>query len=146
MIFYCLVSTYKIYKYLMDSEYIENQCKSYDVFRRSCPSHTVLEVLTNKWTLLVISSLRGKAHRFGELSRRIEGITPKMLTQTLKILERDGLVQRTMYPVIPPRVDYELTPLGGELVELLDAIRFWSERHVPDILKAREVAKERGLN
>lgn len=146
MIFYCLVSTYNIYKYLMDSEYIENQCKSYDVFRRSCPSHTVLEVLTNKWTLLVISSLRGKAHRFGELSRRIEGITPKMLTQTLKILERDGLVQRTMYPVIPPRVDYELTPLGGELVELLDAIRFWSERHVPDILKAREVAKERGLN
>ena len=130
----------------MDSKDIEVQCKSYDVFRRSCPSHTVLEVLTNKWTLLVISSLRGKAHRFGELSRRIEGITPKMLTQTLKILERDGLVQRTMYPVIPPRVDYELTELGGDLVELLDAIRFWSERHVPDILKAREVAKERGPN
>jgi len=130
----------------MDSKDIEVQCKSYDVFRRSCPSHTVLEVLTNKWTLLVISSLRGKAHRFGELSRRIEGITPKMLTQTLKILERDGLVQRTMYPVIPPRVDYELTELGGDLVELLDAIRFWSERHVPDILKAREVAKDRGLN
>jgi DNA-binding HxlR family transcriptional regulator len=130
----------------MDSKDIEIQCKSYDVFRRSCPSHTVLEVLTNKWTLLVISSLRGKSHRFGELSRRIEGITPKMLTQTLKILERDGLVQRTMYPVIPPRVDYELTELGGDLVELLDAIRFWSERHVPDILKAREVAKDRGLN
>jgi len=103
-------------------------------------------VLTNKWTLLVISSLRGKARRFGELSRRIEGITPKMLTQTLKILERDGLVQRTMYPVIPPRVDYELTLLGGELVELLDAIRFWSEQHVPDILKARQMATERDIN
>lgn len=130
----------------MDSKYIENQCKSYDAFRRSCPSHTILEVLTNKWTLLVISSLRSKAQRFGALSRRIEGITPKMLTQTLKILERDGLVRRTMYPVIPPRVDYELTPLGGELVELLDAIRFWSEQHVPDILKARQTANERGPN
>ena len=127
----------------MDSN-SEFQCKSYDAFRRSCPSHTVLEVLTNKWTLLVVSSLRGKARRFGELSRRIEGITPKMLTQTLKILERDGLVQRTMYPVIPPRVDYQLTPLGGELVELLDAIRFWSEQHVPDILKARQAAGLRG--
>ena len=130
----------------MDSENLESQCKSYDVFRRSCPSHTVLEVLTSKWTLLVISSLRGKAQRFGELSRRIEGVTPKMLTQTLKILERDGLVRRTMYPVIPPRVDYELTELGGDLVELLDAIRFWSERHVPDILKARQTANERGPN
>lgn len=116
----------------------------YDAFRCSCPSHTVLDVLANKWAHLVICALRTDTVRFGELNRRLEGITPKMLTQTLRLLERDGLVHREVYPVIPPRVDYRLTKLGQELVGLLDAILRWSERHVPDILKARDAASRAG--
>jgi len=110
---------------------------AYDVFRRSCPSHTVLEVLANKWVYLVICALRPGPQRFGDLGRKIEGVTPKMLTQTLRTLERDGLVERRMYPVIPPKVEYRLTELGSELVLLLDQILRWSERHVPEILDAR---------
>lgn len=119
---------------------MDRKLLSYDVFSATCPSHTVLEVLANKWTYLVICGLRSGKQRFGELNRRIEGVTPKMLTQTLRVLERDGLVRRAVFPVIPPRVDYELTPLGLELVGLLDSILRWSEQHVPDILKAREEA------
>jgi DNA-binding HxlR family transcriptional regulator len=110
---------------------------TYDAFRQACPSHTVLEVLANKWAHLVICALRPGALRFGELTRKVEGVTPKMLTQTLRVLERDGLVARTIFPEIPPRVEYELTALGRELVALLDGILRWSERHVPEILKAR---------
>jgi DNA-binding HxlR family transcriptional regulator len=119
---------------------VTKQFPSYDAFRQACPSHTVLEVLANKWAHLIICALLPGAVRFGELSRKIEGITPKMLTQTLRALERDGLIQRTFFPVIPPRVEYQLTDLGQELVELLSAILQWSERHVPEILKARERA------
>lgn len=116
---------------------------NYDAFRRECPSHTVLEVLANKWAHLVICALRGETRRFGALARKIEGITPKMLTQTLRVLERDGLVRRRMFAVIPPRVDYELTDLGEELVSLLDAILRWSEQHVPQILGARDAFERR---
>ncbi|HEX9465675.1 MAG TPA: helix-turn-helix domain-containing protein [Alphaproteobacteria bacterium] len=116
----------------------------YDAFRCSCPSHTVLDVLANKWAHLVICALRSDTVRFGELARRLEGITPKMLTHTLRLLERDGLVHREVYPVIPPRVDYQLTKLGQDLVGLLDAILRWSERHVPEILKARDAASRAG--
>jgi len=76
-----------------------------------------------------------------ELARRLEGITPKMLTQTLRVLERDGLVRREIFPVIPPRVEYELTELGQNLAGLLTQIRSWSEEHVPDIKQARARAE-----
>jgi len=128
----------------MDST--SNTAISYDAFRRSCPSHTVLEVLANKWAYLVICALRSDTLRYGELTRRLDGVTPKMLTQTLRVLERDGLVQRNVHPVIPPKVEYRLTVLGQELVGLLDAILRWSERHVPEILKAREIARIREVD
>jgi DNA-binding HxlR family transcriptional regulator len=114
---------------------------SYDVFRRTCPSHTVLETLANKWVYLVVCALRDGRLRHGELARRLEGVTPKMLTQTLRLLERDGLVRREMFPVIPPRVEYELTQLGHDLSGLLDQIRAWSERHVPEIVAAPHSAR-----
>jgi DNA-binding HxlR family transcriptional regulator len=110
---------------------------TFDAFRRNCPSHTVLDVLANKWVHLVICALCAGPRRFGELSRKIDGITPKMLSQTLRTLERDGLVGRKIFPVIPPRVEYELTDLGRNLVTLLDGILVWSEQHVPEILRAR---------
>jgi DNA-binding HxlR family transcriptional regulator len=125
----------------MDTKKHTDRFPKYDVFRRTCPSQTVLDVLANKWAYLAISALRSGTQRFGELAYRIEGITPKMLTQTLRALEQDGLVERESFPTIPPKVEYTLTPLGTELVGLLDAILRWSERHVPEILKARERAR-----
>jgi DNA-binding HxlR family transcriptional regulator len=119
----------------MDSD---DDCGSgYDAFQRTCPSHAVLEMLASKWVYLTVCALRRGRMRNGELARRLEGITPKMLTQTLRILERDGLVRREIFPVIPPRVEYELTELGQNLAGLLTQIRFWSEQHVPDIRQAR---------
>ena len=87
----------------------------YDAFRRTCPSHTVLEMLASKWVYLTVCALRRGRLRNGELARKLEGITPKMLTQTLRVLERDGLVRREVFAVIPPRVEYELTELGQNL-------------------------------
>jgi DNA-binding HxlR family transcriptional regulator len=123
----------------MDSE-DDKPCFGYDAFRRTCPSHAVLEMLASKWVYLVVCALRRGRLRNGELARRLDGITPKMLTQTLRVLERDGLVQREIFPVIPPRVEYELTELGQNLAGLLTQIRAWSEEHVPDIKQARAKA------
>jgi DNA-binding HxlR family transcriptional regulator len=120
----------------MDSD-DDKLCFGYDAFRRTCPSHAVLEMLGSKWVNLVVCALRSGRLRNGELARKLEGITPKMLTQTLRTLERDGLVRREIFPVIPPRVEYELTELGQNLAVLLTQIRSWSEEHVPDIKEAR---------
>jgi DNA-binding HxlR family transcriptional regulator len=108
-----------------------------DAYLRACPSRTVLEVLSSKWTLLVTGALRGGPRRFGELRRRLDGITQKMLSQTLRALERDGLVSRKVYPTVPPQVEYMLTPLGQSVVALLDPIRVWAEDHLQDIVAAR---------
>lgn len=110
----------------------------YDAFRRQCPSHTVLETLSSKWVYLTVCALKSGTMRNGELSRRLEGISPKMLSQTLRELERDGLVLRKIYPVVPPKVEYSLTPLGENLSELLSEIRVWAEANVPRILAARD--------
>src|SRR4051812_29780004 len=109
------------------------------MFRRDCPSRTVIEVLANKWALYVLGGLRRHAQpmRFNELRRLLDGITQKMLTQTLRALERDGLVSRTVYATVPPSVEYALTPLGATAGELTSAIAEWSVAHVPDILAAR---------
>jgi DNA-binding HxlR family transcriptional regulator len=114
-------------------------------YRRGCPSRTVIEVLANKWALYVLGALRrcpGPV-RFNELRRLLDGVTQKMLTQTLKTLERDGLVRRTVYPSIPPRVEYSLTDLGTGVGELTNAIGDWSVAHVADILAARDAYDER---
>ena len=109
-----------------------------NVYLRGCASRTVLDVLANKWTNLVVCALRDGPMRFGQLRRQLEGITQKMLTQTLRTLERDGLVTRTLYPTIPPRVDYELTDLGRDAAALFDGLIEWSEQHVTEITAARD--------
>lgn len=115
-----------------------NAYYNYDTFKRTCPSHTVLEALANKWLYLVVAALKPGKRRYSELQRKLEGVSPKMLTQTLRVLERDGIVRREVYPVVPPRVEYELTALGRELAGLLDHLRTWAETHVPEIMKSRE--------
>jgi DNA-binding HxlR family transcriptional regulator len=107
-----------------------------DVYAPSCPSRVVLDRIGDRWTALIVGMLEDGPRRFGEI-RDAMGITGKVLTQTLRTLERDGLITRTAYPEIPPRVEYALTPLGRTLSEPLAAIRDWAETHVHDIVRAR---------
>ncbi|KAA9373507.1 helix-turn-helix domain-containing protein [Microbispora amethystogenes] len=108
-----------------------------DAYLRDCASRKVLDSIANKWTCLLVDALRDGPVRFGALRRRLDGITQKSLTQTLRAMERDGMVVRTMYPTIPPRVEYELSDLGHSLVVLMEGIRTWSETHVGEIEAAR---------
>ncbi|MER6074532.1 helix-turn-helix domain-containing protein [Streptomyces sp. NPDC001817] len=109
-----------------------------DAYLAACPSRQILDVLANKWTMLVMGALSGGPMRFGELRRRLDGITQKMLTQTLRTLERDGLVTRTVYPTIPPKVEYAATELGESVTALMHAIRAWSEENINVVLDARD--------
>lgn len=97
----------------------------------------ILERIADKWTLLVIDALEGGEMRFTHLQKRIGGISQKMLTKTLRQLERDGLVSREVYPVIPPHVEYKLTPLGDSLGEAVCGIWLWAEKHFEDIETSR---------
>ncbi|WP_130509670.1 winged helix-turn-helix transcriptional regulator [Krasilnikovia cinnamomea] len=108
-----------------------------DAYLRGCPSRDVLDMIGSKWTVLIVPALREGPLRFGELRRRLDGITQKSLTQTLRTLERDGLITRTQYPTIPPRVEYALTDLGLRAVALLAGVRDWAEANLADVLAAR---------
>jgi DNA-binding HxlR family transcriptional regulator len=97
----------------------------------------VLNRVGDKWSVFVIDRLGQGSQRFSELRRTIDGITGRMLTVTLRGLERDGLVRRTVHPVIPPRVDYELTPMGSTLLETIEQLVDWADSHTEDIYAAR---------
>jgi DNA-binding HxlR family transcriptional regulator len=111
-----------------------------DVYAGACPARALLDRIADKWTTLIIGilgSVEGPL-RFGDLRHKITGISQKMLTQTLRDLERDGLVVRRAYPVIPPRVEYSLTPLGQTLEEPMRALSDWAERHMGAVREAQE--------
>ncbi|MFI1768652.1 winged helix-turn-helix transcriptional regulator [Streptomyces sp. NPDC020800] len=110
----------------------------YDAFLRSCPTNQLLGRLSDKWVSLVVSALHAGPRRYSDIGRRIAGVSPKMLTQTLRTLERDGIVARTVTPSVPVRVDYELTPLGRSLAGLLMAVKEWAETHFDEVRAARE--------
>ena len=113
--------------------------QQWNPYEQGCPSREVLDRIGDKWTVLILLTLDDDApRRFTELRRRVGGISEKMLTQTLRGLERDGLVVRTVYPVVPPHVEYTLTDLGRTLLEPLRAIEVWSQNHMPDVLRARD--------
>jgi len=107
------------------------------VFPAGCPSRTVLDHITSKWGVLILLALSEGEQRWSDLRRRAEGISEKMLAQTLKTLERDGLVTRTAQPVIPPRVDYSLTGRGYELSALLVPLVAWAFENADDIIKGQ---------
>ena len=106
--------------------------------REDCQVRQILDRIADKWSLLVIALLEEKKLRFGELGREIDGISKRMLTVTLRNLERDGLVLRTVYAEVPPRVEYELTPLGRTLLGTTQALVSWTEEHQDQIAKARQ--------
>jgi DNA-binding HxlR family transcriptional regulator len=115
----------------------------YDVLAAACPTRQIVDRLGDKWCLLVLYALEGGTLRFQELRRTVDGISQKMLTQTLRALERDGLVERTVYAVIPPRVDYALTPLGRSLSTTIAALRTWAYAHIDEVEGARATFDER---
>lgn len=104
------------------------------VLSNDCPSREILEHLTNKWSVLVLRCLTDGVQRFSQLRKRIEGVSEKMLAQTLKLLERDGFILRTVYAEVPPKVEYQLTLLGAQVAERLNHLIAWIERNLPEIL------------
>ncbi len=118
---------------------METNGKYYNVYNEKCPSRQVLNLIADKWTSLVIGQLGQKTMRFSALHREINGISQKMLTQTLRELERNGFVRRTVYAEVPPRVEYTLTPLGEKLRGPLAAIREWAENHIAEVSAAQAV-------
>lgn len=116
--------------------------KAYDVMTATCPSRIVLHRIGARWTIFVVTALSAGPMRFSALKAHIQGITAKVLTETLRALESDGLVARTEHDENPPRVEYTLTPLGRSLQVPLQAVREWAELHVPEILLAQQRAED----
>ena len=117
--------------------------EEYDAFLAACPSRQLLDALSDKWVTLVLTALSDGPRRYSELARTIAGVSQKMLTQTLRTLERDGFVARSITASVPVRVDYELTPLGRDIQPLVRAIKAWAEEHMPEVHAAR-AAYDRG--
>lgn len=108
------------------------------LFSDKCPSREVLKHVTSRWGVLLLVALRSGTHRFSDLRRKVNGISEKMLAQTLQWLEGDGFVERISYPVVPPHVEYRLTPLGEEVGEKVAALADWIEVKLPVILAGRK--------
>jgi DNA-binding HxlR family transcriptional regulator len=108
-----------------------------DVFAKTCPSRSVMEHVTSRWGVLILVALLEETMRFSELRRRVDGVSEKMLAQTLQALEADGFLLREVYPVIPPRVDYSLTALGREVARHVETLADWIEENMPRVSKAR---------
>lgn len=113
-----------------------------DLFAAKCPSREVLKHVTSRWGVLLLVGLLSGTHRFSDLRRKVNGISEKMLAQTLQWLESDGFVERIAYPVVPPHVEYRLTPLGQEIGKKVESLADWIEANLSQILAAKR-AKER---
>ena len=122
---------------------IDSSCAKADVFDAGCPARAVLDVLAEKWALLLVHRLARGPARTSELRRQIGGISEKMLIQTLRRLERNGFVARQAYPEVPPRVEYSLTPLGASLSGPITLLDRWVEQHLQDITAAKQAFDRR---
>lgn len=112
---------------------------AWNVFDRNCPTRQVLDLIADKWTVLIIRRLADGTLRFAQLRRSIDGISQKVLTNILRSLERDGIVTRRIYASVPPRVEYSLTNLGRSLCNLVEGICGWAEANIEEVQAAREV-------
>jgi DNA-binding HxlR family transcriptional regulator len=111
---------------------------AYDAYLATCPARQLLDRVSDKWVSLVLVALTDGPQRYSDLSRTIAGVSQKMLTQTLRNLERDGLISRSVTPTVPVRVDYALTPLGASLLPLMQAVKDWAEAHIEQVHAARD--------
>lgn len=116
-----------------------------DVFAEKCPSRQILNHVTSRWGVLILIALLDDTHRFSQLRRRIGGVSERMLAQTLQWLEGDGFVLRTAYPVVPPHVEYSLTPLGKEVGERVKELAIWVEGNLDDILAAQQSSEQQSI-
>ena len=107
----------------------------WDPYQRDCPSRRLLDRIGDRWTVLIVGALDAGPRRFTELATEVDGISQKMLTQTLRSLERDGFVARTAYPVVPPHVEYELTELGRSLQQPLRALEQWAVENMDGVVE-----------
>lgn len=114
-----------------------------DLFSEKCPSREVLKHVTSRWGVLILVALLGGTHRFSNLRRKVGGVSERMLAQTLQWLEVDGFVTRKSFPVVPPHVEYSLTPLGREIGERVEALGDWIEGSLPQIMEAQHASKLR---
>ncbi len=111
----------------------------WNVFDSHCPTRQVLDLIADKWTVLIIRRLSDGTFRFAQLRRAVDGISQKVLTSTLRGLERDGIVTRRIYASVPPKVEYSLTGLGRSLCGLVEGICVWAEANIEQVQKAREL-------
>lgn len=117
---------------------LSEQLREGNLFAEKCPSREVLKHVTSRWGVLILVALRDGTHRFSDLRRRIGGVSEKMLAQTLQWLEGDGFIHRHALPVIPPHVEYSLTPMGEEVSDKVSALADWIEQNLPDVLSSRQ--------
>jgi DNA-binding HxlR family transcriptional regulator len=115
---------------------------AYDVFKQACPSRQVFDLIGERWAGLLLLALGEHPQRFSALRRQVEGISQKMLTQTLRILERDGLVSRQAFPTVPVTVEYSLTPLGSSFCQVIETLRAWAYAHAEDLTAARRAYEQ----
>lgn len=117
---------------------LTQQLRDGNLFAEQCPSREVLKHVTSRWGVLILVALRDGTHRFSDLRRKMGGVSEKMLAQTLQWLEQDGFVNRVSYPVVPPHVEYSLTPLGEQVSEKVAALADWIEINLPQVMASRE--------
>ena len=122
----------------MDTVKISTRMRRGELFSVECPSREILKHVTSRWGVLVLVALMEGTHRFSELRRKVGGVSEKMLAQTLQYLEQDGFVYRVSLPVVPPHVEYTLTPLGKQVGQQVGSLADWIETNLPKILKAQQ--------
>jgi len=116
---------------------------AWDPYQRDCPSRLLLDRIGDRWTVLIVGTLDAGPRRFTEIATAVDGISQKMLTQTLRSLERDGFVSRTAYPVVPPHVEYELTELGRSLRQQLRELESWAVENMDDVVQRQAAYDQR---
>jgi DNA-binding HxlR family transcriptional regulator len=121
-----------------EDESVIPQNSPWNPYLKACPTRQLLDRIGDQWTVLVIGALAAGPLRYTDLERRIDGISEKMLTQTVRALERDGFVTRTVQPVVPPHVEYQLTDLGRSLQAPIASLASWATGHMSEVLAARE--------
>ncbi|HGY1168537.1 TPA: winged helix-turn-helix transcriptional regulator [Citrobacter braakii] len=123
----------------MTTSTLSQQLRDGNLFAEQCPSREVLKHVTSRWGVLILVALRDGTHRFSDLRRKMGGVSEKMLAQSLQALEQDGFINRMSYPVVPPHVEYSLTPLGEQVSDKVAALADWIEVNLPQVLAQREV-------
>ena len=121
----------------MTDSTLSQQLRDSNLFAGQCPSREVLKHVTSRWGVLILVALGDGTHRFSDLRRKMGGVSEKMLAQSLQALEQDGFINRVSYPVVPPHVEYSLTPLGEQVSDKVAALADWIEMNLPQVLAQR---------